>query len=123
KGFDSAGVAVASVSMPVDYFTTTEGRELVTSRLLNELRRLPGVIAASRSSPPPSAGDSPMPTPLWIDGQQVLDETHLGQSWVDLAYFDVTRLPVVAGRLLEPGDPPTHVVIPESFAQRFWPDG
>lgn len=123
KGFDSSGVAVVSVNTPSNYFATGSDRETTTERLLTEIRRLPGVLAASRSWPPPSVGDSPMRTPLWIDGRQVLDEVLFGRHWTDLAYFDVTRVPLLAGRLLQPGDAPTNVVIQESFARRFWPEG
>jgi predicted permease len=122
KGFDSVGVAVVTVSMPSNYFETGAGREAVTGRLLAEVRRLPGVLAASRSSPPPNFS-TPMITSLWVNGHQVAEEVRFADLWVDVDYFRVARLPLLAGRLLQPGDPPTHIVIPQSFARRFWPDG
>jgi putative ABC transport system permease protein len=121
KGFDSAGLAVLSARIPATRFRSVAEQRQFTDQLLTTLRETPGVDAVSGSSPPPSLGDSPTETTLEVDGRIVAEPVDLGQKWVDPDYFDVVRLPLRAGKLLEPGDPRTNVVITESFARRFWP--
>jgi hypothetical protein len=61
---------------------------------------------------------------LEIDGRPAAGPAvFLGQKSVDATYFQVIRLPLRSGRYLQETDPETNVVIPESFARRFWPQG
>ena len=51
------------------------------------------------------------------DVSRSLDKLHrCGPAWI---HFDGPKL--VAGRHLDPSDPPTSVVVSETFARRFWP--
>jgi len=43
--------------------------------------------------------------------------------WVDPDYFRVLGIPLVSGRMFEPNEPPTNVIITEALARRLWPDG
>lgn len=122
KGFDATGLATVTMTMPSDVLASRAERTAVTDRLLEELRRLPGVVAASSSGAPPSTGDSPSKVTLEVDGRPVPEPLLLGRKWVDAAYFDVTRLPLREGRYLQPGDAETDVVASETFARRLWPD-
>jgi predicted permease len=123
KGFDSTGLAVVSVTGPATWLPSATERQQFSDSLLAVLRETTGVLGATSSAPPPSLGDSPSRTTLAVDGHAATESVFLGQKWVDRHYFDVVRLPLRAGRLIEPGDPRTNVVIGESFARRFWPDG
>ncbi len=122
KGFDSGGMAVVSTSYPASRFQSPEDRTAFVARILDTVRHAPGVEAATTSAPPPSTGDSPMQVAPEIDGHLTGSLIGLGRKWVDAAYFDVTRLPLLGGRYLEDSDPPTNVVISEAFAHRFWPN-
>jgi predicted lysophospholipase L1 biosynthesis ABC-type transport system permease subunit len=64
-----------------------------------------------------------MSVALEIDGQAANSKIGLGRKWVEPAYFAVTKLPLRSGRYLEESDPPTNVVVSETFAKRFWPRG
>jgi predicted permease len=122
KGFDSSGLGVLSASLPNGYFGSSASRAAFVDRLLGTLRGEPGVVAATEGTAPPDMGDSPTSTTLIIDGQPTVGQIYLGRNWIDPAYFAVTRLPLRAGRYLEAGDLPSHAVITEAFARRFWPE-
>jgi predicted permease len=116
KGFDSADLFSMSWSMPSDYPFAA-----LRTQAVSVLRQTPGVGAVTTSSPPPSTGDSPGPVAIEVDGGAPADPPVLfGRKWVDVDYFNVVRLPLRAGRLPQPGDAPTDVVVPALFARRFW---
>jgi predicted permease len=116
KGFDSSNLFSVSWSMPSDYPLGS-----LRTRAVEVLRQTPGVEAVTTSAPPPSPGDSPGPMRVEVDGAVPLDPPVLvGRKWVDAAYFDVVRLPLLAGRLPQSGNAPTDAVIPALFARRFF---
>jgi predicted permease len=121
KGIDTAGLAVVSAETPADYFDRVGGRDAFLDRLLEEVRRIPGVSGATSSEAPPAIGDSPQTTPIEIDRRIVAEGVRLGRLWIDDAYLSVTGLPLVEGRPLRKGDSLDRVVVSESFARRFWP--
>jgi predicted permease len=122
KGFDTNGVALLTALVPNYYFGTNASRLAFVDRLLGALRTEPGVVAAAEGPAPPHMGDTPSRISPIVDGQPTAGEVLLGRNWIDPAYFAVTKLPLLAGRYLEPGDPPDHAVVTDVFARRFWPD-
>jgi len=119
KGFDSSGLADLSWDIPYSRFSD---RAATRERLTAAVAALPGVLAVSTSSPPPSLGDSPSPSAIEIDGQPpVGSPVYIGAKWVDAAFFKVIQLPVRSGRTFSAGDLSTDVVVSETFAKRFWP--
>jgi putative ABC transport system permease protein len=57
-----------------------------------------------------------------VDDRPPIDTNILvPRLWVDPDYFHVLGIPLVAGRMFEPGDPPTNVIITEALAKRLWP--
>ena len=98
KGFDSSGLAVASMSAPATFFSSLERQSQFTARLLETLQVVPGVLGVTSSSPPPNLGDSPTETTLEVDGRTVATPVMLGQKWVDASFFDVVGLKLVAVR-------------------------
>ena len=124
KGFDSTSLYSVGWTLPVDYFATRHDSYNFSHRILETLRATHGIEAVTTSGPPPSTGDSPMTVALEIDGQPPLDPpVPLGRKWVDREYFNVIKLPVIQGELPLAGAPDTEVVVPETFAKRFFPDG
>ena len=119
KGFDSENLFSIAWSMPMDYPLASLRTQAVTA-----LRQTPGIEAVTTSAPPPSTGDSPGPVAVEVDGAAPLDPpVLLGRKWVDQGFFSVVRLPLKAGRLPQPGDSPTDVVVPSLFARRFFKNG
>jgi putative ABC transport system permease protein len=123
KGFDSTGVASISLTIPPQALGTAADRQALAQRIVERVRALPGVIAAFEGQAPPSQGDSPSVIPrLDVDNREPV-ETDLGfpKLYVESDYFKVLGIPLVAGRLFEPGEPATSVIISRSLAARLWP--
>jgi predicted permease len=125
KGFDSSGVLAVSLTIPPQLFGTPAERRVLTQTILERVRARPGVIAAFEGSPPPSTGDSPTSTRQIEVDDRSPEETNLlfPRLTVEPGYFTALRIPLVAGRMLEPGEPRTNVIITEALARRLWPNG
>jgi len=124
KGFDSTNLAEIAFAIPVEYHDQPAEFSQFADEVVSRVRAVPGVLAAVQGSAPPSTGNSPFSgVGMEIDGRR-LDRTFtVGDTPVDPAYFHVIGLTLRQGRWLEPGDVPTDVIVTESFARQFWPDG
>lgn len=125
KGFDSSGVVAISLTIPPQRFGSAAERAALARTILERLRARPGVLGAFEGSPPPSTGDSPTSNDhIEVDGKPPMETNILvPRLWVDPDYFRVLGIPLTAGRMFEPGDPPTNVIITEALARRLWPGG
>lgn len=125
KGFDSSGVVAISLTIPPQLLGSGAERAAMAQTILERVRARPGVLGAFEGSPPPSTGDSPTFTGhIEVDGRPPIETNILiPRLWVDPDYFRVLGIPLVRGRMLERGDPPTNVIITESLANRLWPGG
>lgn len=98
------GMLVLRPMFPQSYDMARRGA--LGAGLLERLEAVSGVrtvAAASIDAPPGEPGES----------------RNLG---VSSSYFDVLRIPIVAGRTFERGDPPDRVlIVNEAIAARFWP--
>jgi putative ABC transport system permease protein len=120
KGFDSSNLADVTMTVPMQYYPA--GMRALADDLAATLRRVPGVIAATRSAAPPSLGDSPSQVHLEIDGRPPdADTAIVGRHTVDADYFTVVAPPVLSGRTFVSDEPTTSAIVPVSFAKRFWP--
>lgn len=125
KGFDSSGVVAVSLIIPPQLFGTAAERRVLAQTILERVRARPGVIAAFEGSPPPSMGDSPTTIrQIELDDRPPEDTNLLfPRLWVEPDYFTTLRIPLLTGRMFEPGEPPTNVIISEALARRLWPNG
>jgi predicted permease len=123
KGFDSSGVAAINFTIPPQLFGSGADRAALAQTILDRVRRVPGVSAAFEGWPPPDTGDSPtMMSQIEVDARGPADtDILLPRLRVDPDYFKVLRIPLVAGRMFEPGDPTTNIIISRSLARRLWP--
>jgi predicted permease len=125
KGFDSSGVVSITLTIPPQSYGTAAERRVAVQTILDRVRARPGVVAAFEGAPPPSMGDSPMR----IDALEIDDrppeqsDLALPKLWVEPDYFEALGIPLLAGRMFEPGEPPTNVIISEALATRLWPGG
>ena len=118
KGFDSANLYSISWTLPRSASTVP-----LLNKALTELANSPGIEALTTASPPPNPGDSASMLGFEIAGQSLPGSVAMARKWVDASYFDVVRMPLQAGRTFGSDSLETDVVVPESFARRFFPDG
>lgn len=125
KGFDSSGVAAISFTIPPQLLGTASDRQAVADEVVGRVRALPGVTGAFEGFPPPATGDSPtMYAQIQVDDRPPVDtDMLLPRLHVESDYFKVLGIPLLSGRMLEPGDRPTDVLISEALARRLWPGG
>ena len=128
RGFDPRGVELASLDLSLAGYTEATGPAF-TRALVDRVRDLPGVQAATL------ADQTPMPGVIRYmlgDGLTVPGVTPPnGQpffmaSWttVEPGYFATLRIPLVAGRDFSTADragEPAVVIIPEATARQLWP--
>jgi putative ABC transport system permease protein len=130
-GFRPEGVLVGRVSMP--WLDMPEARNWARARafysqLDARLAALPGVRRAGLTSIAPFS-DGEMGQIFFIKGREPgPDEPKLVASVraVTPGYFDAVGTGLRRGRMLEAGDregTPPVVVVDETLARRFWPDG
>lgn len=125
KGFDSTGVTAVTFIIPPQLLGSGMERAALARRIVDRFRAMPGVVAAFEGSPPPDTGDSPtMIEQIEVDDRPPVDtDIRLPRLWVEPDYFKTLRIPLVAGRMFEPGDPGTNVIISKALARRLWPEG
>ena len=124
KGFDSSGVVAITLTIPPQLLGGGAERAAMARTIVERLRALPGVIGAFEGSPPPSTGDTPTSNDhIEVDGKPPIETNILvPRLWVDPDYFRVLGIPLLAGRMFQPDDPSTNVIITEALARRLWPD-
>ncbi len=95
--------------------------------LLERLRQLPGVEAASLSTDSPVAEQLAPINPLRVEGQSVADQDANPRVWVrsvSPGYHTDLRIPLLRGRLFDPQDEltrPPVALVDEKLAARLWP--
>jgi putative ABC transport system permease protein len=127
-GFDSARLLTFSVSLPPAVYRTPAERLAYFTRTAESLRALPGVTDVVMSSTLPVAGRGVGAWFNMLDNPLPPDRTppSIPYRVVSPNYFSALGIPVMRGRSLTADDSaggPRAVVISESVARRFWPDG
>ncbi len=122
-GFDAQHVLAMSVSLNTNSFKSAAQMSAAITRLLDELRRIPGVEMASVVNGAPMSGEHE------LHGVQVMGRSSNGAREmqapeyrvVDPDYFRTLHIPVVRGRTFRHGDPPNSTVINQAMATALWP--
>jgi hypothetical protein len=84
-------------------------RVVFRAQLLERLKAIPGVEAASETTVVPLSGEA-LNNDVWIDGQR--DRlVNSSFSWVAGAYFDTLRTPLIAGRDFNSSDTTNSVKV------------
>jgi predicted permease len=126
-GFDPKGIEVASLDVVAAGYTKDTGPAFATD-VIDRVRRLPGVQAASMTLSLPLASEGlgfglSLPGATPSPGQPV-PGVGAGGNIVTPGYFAAMRIPLVSGRDFTEGDTagaPLVAVIGEAGARRFWP--
>jgi len=124
-GFDPRRVAALSFNLQMNGYDLPRANAL-RERVLERLRSLPGVEAASLASRLPLAPDINMEG-VRVPGRQGPDDDPVQVDAVSAGpgYFEATGIPIVQGRAFSEADSegaPNVAVINETMARTYWPD-
>lgn len=127
-GFNVENLMTMQVSLPGTKYGQAEQRVNFYSRLLEQLRTVPGVIDAAASEIAPAA-DADWTMEIAVEG----DVTGINEARTSATahvatprYFRTLGVPVLQGREFTGeyrADGPLEVVVSESFARRYWHEG
>jgi putative ABC transport system permease protein len=122
-GLNPKNVLVGRLAMPIDQRQTPAERTLLTRQVIEKLRAIPGVVAASPSFGFPLQGG---PTSrLTIPGTTPTENWIAALEFVGDEYFQAAGLPLVTGRVLSAADVEGArkvVVVNREFAREFLGD-
>jgi putative ABC transport system permease protein len=122
-GFDSRHLLTMQVQESGRRFDSDGVRARFFAQALEEVRKVPGVTAASFTSQLPLSGDVAVYN-IQLESQPNDHSEGLLQYAVSAGYFETMNIPLRGGRLLDDRDragAPTAVLISESFAKRKFP--
>jgi predicted permease len=123
-GFQSEGVLTAEVQIPRVRYPTGEDRTRFFSNLLQEVRGIPGVQAATLASHLP-IGDQGNTYRATAQGSDA-DPERIFMRPVFPGYFDLLDIPLLSGRDFGEADgvgSPWVVILSQTAAQRLFPEG
>jgi putative ABC transport system permease protein len=121
-GFDAADVTTMQISVPAGSYPDPEARGVLWNALLERAQAVPGVTAAGAISDLPLGGSS-SGVPYTVEGQPVPEGASfqvVSERAVTPGYFDVMRIPLVRGSMLD-GQVPEQLLVNETFAAQHWP--
>ena len=129
RGLDAQGVITAWISLPEFAFKERAARQSFASALDERLRQLPGVQQVSLSLGVPPGGGSIYFSPARADRAPDAAEAPPEVRAVVHAYnvspqfFELFRIPIVAGRTFATPAAEGDVILGEQFAKKLFPDG
>jgi predicted permease len=125
-GFEMSGVATVPLDTETWGYDESQGRQFY-QQLTRQVAALPGVMAVSYATLLPlnlqRSGDQ---IQLGATSDQPGDGVPIEQLLVGPEYFNVLRIPLLAGRAIGTEDNAEGAkvaVVNETMAHRFWPDG
>jgi len=124
-GFDPANVLTANVSLPKLKYATGPAMIGFFDQLMRRLAAIPGVSSAAMSAALPLTHIRI--SPILVEGQPVLPLAERPFTIIEAIsprFFDVMRIPVVAGRAFTDADTnesPHVVIVNAALAHRYWP--
>jgi predicted permease len=129
RDFDAGHITLAAVSLGTPQYGNSPEeagavRASFIDRAMTDLGRLPGVQSVAMTSEMPIAGET------WVGNIVRSDhpvppgqEPSANIRWVSPSYVSTLKIPLLAGRDLQPADQnhPTNVLISEQAARVAWP--
>jgi putative ABC transport system permease protein len=125
-GFDEHNVLTMALQVPRHQFTSPTQESQYFDDVLNRVRALPGVESAGAIDDLPLAGGSNQP--VAVEGRPAVpmsEQPEVSVRVVSPGYMKAMRIPLLAGRNIEPGDTADStavVVISQAMAKQFWPN-
>src|SRR5690606_31539284 len=103
-GFGTEGVLTARVALPVSAYPSPVQTREAFLQMLDQVAGAPGVAVAALDSQPPLLAHGSL-NGLIPEGRPTTDDRILSQShFITAHYFDLLRIPVVAGRAFTDAD-------------------
>ncbi len=125
-GYDTNNLFTVQLTLPPARYQAVTSRELLVERLLERVRSLPSVAAATRAfqAPPYFAGST---NPIELRGAPSIEpEPSVGfaNNYVPPDYFDVLGMRLREGRTFTADEVQSGqaVIVNRAAAQRFWPE-
>ena len=119
RGFSYDDVSVVSFALPPNAYDDARLRTFMTD-LSAPLRTMPAVSFGFASFDPFGEGGSA--TGMRLPGESEAQTKPIDYLDVSPGYFEILRIPIVAGRHFETADAGRNLaVINESMARRYWP--
>ncbi len=122
-GFAADRVAFAAIAPSLDRYDSLAARTALDDRLLERLRRLPGVSAVSLASEAPLQGEAHVRTMSTDRETRPLDQRPVANvRYVDARYFDLLGIRLTAGRWFDGRDRTRDVaLVNQRLAAAMWP--
>ncbi len=129
RDFDTRHITLAGVSLATPRYGNSPEeagavRQSFIDHALTDLGRLPGVESVAMTSELPIAGETWVSSIVRSDHPVPLgQEPNANIRWVSPSYISTLKIPLLAGRDLQPSDQnhPTNVLISEQAARAAWP--
>jgi len=121
-GYDTRNLHALSVRLPAQTYRGAAERDLFASRLLEQVRSIPGVVNATIGTPPSGGGAGNLVPEAAAGRPEGGRGLRILQAGPD--YFRVLGIPIVAGREFSTDDRPDTTpvgVVDEEAARRTWP--
>lgn len=125
-GFRSEGVLTLQTPLPIPQYNKVVTRDAFYTRVVADVRALPGVMNAAFVSYLPMGRMKGGIWPVSLDGRPVnrAENQNAFLRYVTPGYFATLGIPIKSGR--DTSDADTHdrqfvAVISESFVKRYWP--
>lgn len=124
-GFAPVNLITMQISLPGSKYGEPAQRLNFFSKLLGQLRSVPGVIDAAATERPPGSG-SDWAMEITVEGNDAINkartsaEAHVATQ----NYFNTIGVPVLQGQEFGAyrSDRPLELIVSESFARRYWPN-
>ena len=125
-GFRTENILTVRTALPLPKYEKTSVREQFYTKVLSEVRRLPGVTDAAYISALPMVWRGGI-WPVVVAGrsQNRAEGTSASLRYVTPGFFATMAIPIQSGRDVSEADTtdtPYIAVVSESFARRYWPD-
>ena len=125
-GFRTDNTLTLRTALPLPKYEKTQARVRFYSKVLSEVRRLPGVRDASYISALPMVWRGGI-WPVAVEGrsQNRAEGTSASLRYVTPGFFVTMAIPIHSGRDVgedDREDRPYVAVVSDSFARRYWPD-
>jgi predicted permease len=123
-GFDPNNLLTMEISLAGRGYSKSSEVDRLARQFVERAERIPGVESAALASALPLFGKMDMI--FNIPGRRPSAGRHFNGDvqWriVSAHYFDVLRVPLLAGRFLHDGESDRTVVISQTMTRKFWPD-
>ncbi|MGE5099372.1 MAG: ABC transporter permease [Deltaproteobacteria bacterium] len=125
-GFEPRGIVMSRIALPIANYPAATQTFNVYTRLLDQVRAMPGVRDATLTNWVPLTNDH-NDTVIGVEDHPLppnaVPRVHFLPA-VDAQYFHTMGIPLLAGRTfgpLDPQRPAFELVVSHAFAERYWP--